>query len=185
MHHFHLGIAPDPKKTAYMGRTAQLLYALVTHDTLCAINIYSHQSFEDNSTLESIHRNWPELISRYRVKGVSGGSWTVDQRRDLRRKNGNVFTTVPDGTVYMPISGGVMASGVNTEAVKLADYWKMRIQGLQSDFETKLDELLPALRKNGYAEEPEIDAQLKFSKDGVQVFFPKYSVLAILSIIEE
>jgi hypothetical protein len=181
VHHFHLGTVQSPKNPTYLARTRELLFALVTDTDFCAINVYGHGSFADVSVLEIIHRNWPELISQYRVIGVTGGHWTADQRRDLRRGNGNILTAVADGTVYMPITGGVMASGVNVEAVKLADYWKMRVQELQTAFESKLEELLPTLRERGYAEEPEIDAQLRFPDGNAHVFFPKYNVSVIIA----
>jgi hypothetical protein len=60
--------------------------------------VYTHQSFEDSTILESIHRNWPELISGYRAKGVTGGEWTEEQRRTIRRKHANVMTRTKDGT---------------------------------------------------------------------------------------
>jgi hypothetical protein len=101
VHHFHLGVASDPMQPAYVGRTGPLLYALVTDQTFCAINVYTHQSFEDSGILESIHRNWPEMISRYRMKRVTGGAWNQAQRRAFRNKNANVFVTTADGTVYM------------------------------------------------------------------------------------
>lgn len=184
VHHFHLGIASDPKNRAYIARTRPLLYALVTHEVFYAINVYSHESFEDTSVLESIHRNWPALIRRYRAKGITGGTWTPDQRRVLRAKNANVATAVADGTVYLPISGGVMASGVNARAAWLSDYWQIRFQRLQADVEAKLDEVLPVLRKNGYTGDSEIEAKLHlFSEVGVQVFFPKYNVLVNLRIM--
>jgi len=182
VHHFHLGVAPDPKDTAYVGRTGPLLYALVNDRTFCAINVHTHQSFEDSTILESIHRNWPEMISRYRMKGVTGGTWNRDQRRALRSKNANVFVVTADGTVYMPISGGVMASGVNAEAVRLADFWQDKVRDIQANFEKQLDDLLPMLRQQGYAGEDEIEAELKLSEAGVQVFLPKYRVLANVTL---
>lgn len=185
VHHFHLGTTPDPKNPSYMSRTGPLLYALVSDQSLCAINIYAHQSFEDNGIVESIHRNWPELIGQYRLKGVTGGIWTPEQRRALRAKNTNVCMTTSDGTVYMPISGGVMSSGVNAEAVLLADYWHGKIQALQGGFEKQLDALMPTLRQQGYAGEDYIEAELRLSDDGVQVFFPKYHVLANVTLIED
>jgi hypothetical protein len=72
--------------------------------------------------------------------------------------------------------------GGNAEAVRLADYWQMRVRNLQIALEAKLDELLPALVQNGYAGEPEIEAKLQFSESGSQAFFPEYSVLAMLNI---
>jgi hypothetical protein len=182
VHHFHLGVASDPKQPAYVGRTGPLLYALVTDQLFCAINIYSHKSFEDSGILESIHRNWPELISRYRVTSVTGGAWTQAQRRAFRSKNANVFVTTDDGTVYRPISGGVMASGVNWEAVWLADYWQIQFQELQANFEKQLDSLLPTLRKQGFGGEEEVEAELKLSEAGVGIFFPKYGVLANVTL---
>jgi hypothetical protein len=176
--HFHLGVASDPKQPAYVGRTGALLYALVTDQIFCVINVYSHQSFEDSGILESIHRNWPELISRYRVKSVTGGAWTQAQRRPFRTKNANVFVTTADGTVYRPISGGVMTSGVNWEAVWLADYWQVQIQELQANVERQLDSLLPNLRNQGFGGEEEIEAELKLSQAGAQVFLSKCRVLA-------
>lgn len=185
VHHFHLGTIPDPKNPAYTERTTALLYAIVGHETLYAINIYDHSSFENTDVLESIHRNWPEIISVYRVKAVTGGVWNKEQRRALRRKNANVFVTTADGTVYMPIGGGVMASGINAAAVRQADYWYFKIRGFQSDFEKQLASLLPTLTQNGYAGEEKIKAELKFFSEAfAQVFFPRYNVLANMTLVQ-
>ena len=107
VHHFHLGTTFYPKNPAYADRTGPLLYAIVGNEAFYAINVYDHYSFENIDVLESIHRNWPEMISHYRAKGVTGGAWNKEQRRALRRKNANVSVTTSDGTVYMPISSGV------------------------------------------------------------------------------
>lgn len=77
-----------------------------------------------------------------------------------------------------------MASGVNAEAVRCADYWQIRVRELQTALEARLGEILPALRQNGYTGEPEIKATLQFSEDGVQAFFPEYNVLAILNVTD-
>jgi hypothetical protein len=185
VHHFHLGTTPYPKNPAYTDRTGPLLYAIVGNGAFCAINVYDHLSFEDTGVLESIHRNWPEMISRYQARAVTGGVWDKEQRRALRRKNANVLVTTADGTVYMPIGGGVMASGINAEAVRHADYWYFKIRGFQSDFEKQLTSLLPTLTQNGYAGEDEIEAELKlFSEAVAQVFFPRYHVLANVTLVQ-
>ena len=182
VHHFHLGRLADASNPAYVERTGPLLYALVNDQTFYAVNVYSHQDFEDTSVLEIIHNNWPDLISRYRVRGVTAGNWSAAEKRALRKKNGNVFAAVADGTVYMPISGGVMSSGVIAEAVRLADFGHDRIHALQTSFELKLAELLPTLTKHGYSGEDEVEAQLKFGVNGPQVFFPKFGILATLTV---
>ena len=187
VHHFHLGVVPDLNDPAYIERTGPLLYAMVRDRTFFAINVYTHQSFEDIGILESIHRNWPETIRQYRARGVTGGVWSKEEKRALRSNNGNVCIATADGTVYMPISGGVMASGVNAEALRCADYWQIRIQQIQADFERRIDEVLPALRQRGFSAEDEIEAVLKLSDTGMGgmgVFFPKYGVLATLTLVE-
>lgn len=64
-----------------------------------------------------------------------------------------------------------------------ADHWHTEIQGMQANFEKMLPaltELMAALRQAGYADEEEIEAQLKISETGDQIFFPKYGVMANL-----
>jgi hypothetical protein len=185
VHHFHLGVVPDPLNPAYVGRTGPLLYALVNERCFCAINVYTHRSFEDSRVLESIHRNWPDMISQYRLKGCTGGAWTQAQRRAFRKKSANVLTTTADGTVYMPIGGPLMASGIKSEVVWLADYWHTKIQAFQANFERQLDVILPTLRRQGFGGEEEIEAELRLSETGVQVFFLKYSVLVSVTIIND
>lgn len=183
VHHLHLGTTLYPKKPAYVDRTGPLLYAIVGNEAFYAINVYDHHSFENIDVVESIHRNWPEMISHYRAKGVTGGTWDKEQRRALRCKNVNIFVTTSDGTVYMPLSGGIVSSGINMGAIYLADFWFLKIRGFQSDFEKQLTSLLPTLTQNRYAGEGTIEAKLKsFSEENAEVFLPKYDVLAKVTL---
>jgi hypothetical protein len=181
VHHFHLGTKPDPKNSAYTERTSPLVYALVDDQTFCAINIYPHGSWEEISIIESIHRNWPDMIRQYRGQSVTAETLSKMQRRAIRKKNTNVFVSTADGTVYMPIGGGVMASGVKLESVMRGDIRHNEIRSLQSRFESQLDQLMPTFLQRGYAGEAEIEAQLRIAETGYQVFFPKYGVLAHLT----
>ena len=181
VHHFHLGTCPDKKSPNYIQRSGPLLFAFVTDNCFYAINVYSHFDFTNNDVIERIHENWPELIEKYRCKGVTAEPLKPDERKSLRAKNGNVFTSVPDGTVYSPISGGVTASGINAEAIKMADYWLIKMAYYQKEVEKMLDEILPVFIKHGYSYEQNIKATLRFQKNsfGFQqpklwVFFPEY-----------
>lgn len=162
VHHFHLGAAPCTKTPTYMGRTGPLLYALVTNETFYAINIYNHDSFADEDVLESIHRNWPEIISRYRAKGITGAAWDKKKRKELRSANLNTSTLCADGTVYLPIGKGVTLSGMSIEAIYEADYWHLKIKRFQSDFENQITTLVPDLMEHGYTGEEMIQAELQF-----------------------
>jgi hypothetical protein len=181
VHHFHLGTTPDPINPNYMARTGPLLYAFIADGLFCAIDVFSHISFEDNRVLECIHRNWPEMISRYRAKGVTGESLSPDTRKTLRKKNTNVLSSVSDGTVYMPLTGGVMASGLTAEALRHGDYWLIEVDKLQKTLNTKLGNLLPELRRHGYTGEPKIEAKLQFVKTKAQAFFPSYDFCVVFA----
>ena len=186
VHHFHLGTTPHPRHAGFVSRTGPLVYALVTDQAFCAINVYTHQSFEDSNILESIHRNWPELISRYRAKGVTGGVWTQEQRRAIRSKHANVLTRTKDGTVYMTIGIATSAAGISFEVIKQADFFQDQIRAFQDNFEKhSLAKLLPLLQRQGLDGEDEVEAELKLSRGSVRVFFPKYNVLANVNFTKE
>jgi hypothetical protein len=182
VHHFHLGTVPHPTRPFFVSRTGPLVYAIVTDEIFGAINVYPHTSFEESSILESIHRNWPELISRYRMKAVTGVALTQVQRRAVRKKHVNVHTTTKDGTVYMTIGGPTTAAGISFEAIKQADMHLEIIRLFQKNFEQKLPEFLPLFQQRNFNGESEIEAKLKLSVAGVQVFFPKYQVLANVTV---
>jgi hypothetical protein len=121
------------------------------------------------------------MISQHRRQGVPAETLSKTQRRTTRNKNTNVFVSTADGTVYMPIGGGVMTSGVKLESLTRGDLCRDEIRSLQSRFESQLDQLMPTFLQRGYAGEAEIEGQLKISEKGYQVFFPKYGVLAHLT----
>lgn len=62
------------------------------------------------------------MIARLRAVGLRGVPLTRDQRRYLRRKNGNAGISMPDGTTYVPTGNGMVASGANTRAIVWSDY---------------------------------------------------------------
>ncbi len=181
VHHFHLCLAPHPTQPGFVKRSGPLLFGLVASDTFYAIGVFGHgtRSFADSDILEIIHRNWPELIARYKANGVTGGAWTAEQRTNLRRANANVMSVVSDGTVYMPTTGGVMASGMNAEAMRAADSWYYRLRALQDAVQATLEsEILPTLRAKGYTDAEEVEARLQVTASGeLQALFPAYGVI--------
>ncbi len=187
VHYFHLGTGPHPTRPFFVSRTGPLVYAMVTDGAFCAINVYSHKSFEENSVLESMHRNWPELISRYRVK-ATGVACTQAERRAFRRKHANVLTRTQDGSVYMPSGGMTSAAGISFEVIKQADMYVDMIRLFQDSFEKKLPELLPFFEQRGFCGGEEIEAKLQLSSmssNSAQVLFPKYQLLANVIFADE
>jgi hypothetical protein len=181
-HHFHLGIKPQPKKPNYVKRSDPLVFALVTESTFYAINFYKHDEFEKFSIIESLHRNWPDAISKYRLRGVHGEELDEKQRKNIRKQSLQTAVTTSDGTVYGPIGGGVTSAGTSVQSVFNAAKWTDEIRRLQSALEGQLYMIMPALERGGYSGEQDVEAELRITADGYQSFFPRYNVLANLAV---
>jgi hypothetical protein len=187
VHHFHLGtkLHGNPKHSYYVERTGPLLFAMVREDDFYAINIYQHNAFERPIIIESIHRNWPQAIRKYRVNGICGEMLTEEQRKHVRRVNCGTLTTVSDGTVYMPIGGGVCSSGEGLEAVLRARRLLGEVKRLQCALEDRVASFIPELRTCGYTGAPEINAKLVgITQREYKVLFPDYRVLANVMLLD-
>jgi hypothetical protein len=183
VHHLHLGTAIAPGASAHVERTGPVLFARITEEAFFAINIYPHGDWENSSVLESLHRNWPDAIKQYRLRGIQGEPLTAMQRRNLRRTNVQAATTTSDGTVYWAIGGGVASSGNSAEAVMRADMLWSDTNQLQLAVQDQLEKFLPHLRAVGYTGQSDIEAKLvDVTPDAFRVAFPKYGVLSNVTL---
>ncbi len=185
VHHFHLGQKPDAKNARYVERTKALVFAILDDGAFYSINAYPHSGWEYVQVLESVHRNFPETIRRFRVQGVTAGDWDQDTRRKLRKDNINLATAVADGTVYMPIGGPTTMAGIKMKAMKDADFWLGIVEQLQTGLAAQLDGLIvPLLKERGYHDGDEVEATLKTAGAGkfqFQAYFPQFDALAALN----
>jgi hypothetical protein len=171
VHHFHIGEVPS-------FRSGPLVFALVTHDCFYAINVFRHGGWESSDIIESVHRNWPQVINRYRVKGIQERNLGVKQRRQLRKSKVQAFVTTNDGTVYTAIGGGVALSGVAATAVIQAAKISNEIKRLQVAVQEQLGRFIVHLSARGYVPEKDIKATLVgIAPEGYQIRFPDYDVL--------
>jgi hypothetical protein len=118
IHHLHLGTSPDPRDPAFVHRTGPVLFAYVTDDTLYAIDVMEHGDWARQRMLEIVHRNWPSLIERYRLKGVVGLEMVPTDKDVKLLRSGHVQSmTQIDGVVYAPPGGGYATDGTSIEVV--------------------------------------------------------------------
>lgn len=183
VHHFHLGVRPHHQRPDYIERSGPVVFALVDETTFYAINVYDHGNWEETSIIESLHRNWPEVIGSYRLRGITGEQLSALQRRTIRKQRFQAAVTTRDGTVYGPIGGPISSAGTKLDSVCQADKWSAEIRNLQSRFEAELYKVVPLLEQRGYAGEQVVEAELQVMKDGYRVFFPRFNVRAQLEII--
>jgi hypothetical protein len=182
VHHFHLGTTLSPGDP-FIERTGPVLFARVTANDFYAISVYSHGTWEDTKIIESLHRNWPDSIRQYRVRGIQGEPLTEAQRRNLRKGNLQTATATSDGTVYMAIGGGVVSSGTSVQAVMRADMLWSDADLLQKAVQDQFEKFLPYLRAGGYTNQTEVKATLiDIPPQAFQIAFPEYGVLSKVTL---
>ena len=180
VHYLHLGLQPYFKDCSFVDRTKQLLFALITDDDFYAINIYpQHGDWETAEILESLHRNWPQVVARYRIPRVPGENLGKQERKNLRNANVQAFTAVSDGTVYAPIRGGVASSGVSIDAVMRTARAYADMKRLQIAMQEQIEKFIIQLRPRGYSDGQAIKATLvAVDSVGYHVLFPEFGVRA-------
>jgi hypothetical protein len=149
-------------------------------DDFYAIDVLpEHGGWETTDILESLHRNWPHVLQPYIIRGVIEGNLTVRERRNLRNANVQAFTSVSDGTVYMPLGLGVVCSGVSFIAVRrAAEVWD-DVRRLQLAVEEQMGAFIIHLQRRGYTDQGSVTANLVgVQRDGYQIHFPDYGFQA-------
>lgn len=123
IHHFHLGTVSDPNDPKFVKRTKDILYAYLTDDRFYAIDVMKHGDWARHRLIEIVHRNWPELIAHYRVKGVKPKHNCSDSDRErlLLRSAGVVWALHIDDASYFPPGGGYASSRISIEVVQQHD----------------------------------------------------------------
>ncbi len=178
VHHFHLG---EALKGNYIERTGPLLFALVTRDNFYAINVFQHGAWADQDIVETLHRNWPDALSSYRLNNViSATEVSESERLILRAKNVNGMFTVSDGTVYAPIGGGVVTSGYNALSILKTDKQRRLLKGLEEKLQSQLVNLKERLYEHGYSGEETIKASLEITENQYLAIFPDYDISVTL-----
>ncbi len=133
IHHFHLGDKLD--KTGSIEGTKELLFAMVDDENFYEIGIYDHSSWFNTEILNIIHKNWPDLISHYKLPFRTRTSIDSDSLKALR--NGNVFVPIQIGnTLYFPFGGGITTSGHSDNAERKSDRDRDKIKNLIANIQT-------------------------------------------------
>ncbi|PPK65313.1 hypothetical protein B0F88_1211 [Methylobacter tundripaludum] len=98
--------------------TDQLLFCVIAESDVFVIQALPHNEeylWVNTQLVEILHRNWPKLILRAKHNGLDPEDIQSAKRHSLRRYNANFLVTVSDGTVYLPLAVGTMASGDSME----------------------------------------------------------------------
>lgn len=93
--------------------TDHLLFCVITENEILMIQTLPHEEQQWVNTLlvQILHDNWPESIAHARHGLMKPESFSTSKLQSLRGYNANFAVTVADGAVYLPMGGGITASG--------------------------------------------------------------------------
>jgi hypothetical protein len=133
VHHLHLYPAPQ--------RSKELLYVVEFSNALLFLDLLDHKAFSRKNLVEILQVEAPEVVSEFELTGIREGFEPTEKERSAARHRGVNLLTQIDGKVFMPLGGGQSASGINSEAVRMADYLFFVAGGWARDFEKNADEI--------------------------------------------
>ena len=113
MHHFHLGRGTD--KDGFVERSDYLLFAIVAPLDAYFVDVRRHPAprgigWVSQGLPRIVHSNWPKLIEKSVLNGVSGVDLTDEQIQELRWKNCSYAMNI-DGRVIAPLLYGTAGDG--------------------------------------------------------------------------
>ena len=184
--HFHLGETKDAD--GFMMQDNPILYAFVTGTDFYALNVYDHEDWSNLEVIETLHRNFPETISLYRMDGVSGLSREIDRKEIecARKAHFNTFVQTKDGTVYANTGAGVMMDGTNVLIRLASDQHHEDLEAYEKWITENPKVFSIELIKRGASEEGEVSGVLRIDDDGrLYIEFPVHDVAFILPELKE
>ena len=147
--HLHLGeklVAPG-----YVERTGNVLFAIFKPDDVYFIDIRDHEGWSDKALLDSVNRNWPELLSCYKIDGKSEYNPTSSDITQLRKKGVNAMIELSDGNSYVSMGGGITTAGTSMNATRTYIELIRMLNGVESQINKNARYFSKSLRPKGRA----------------------------------
>jgi hypothetical protein len=137
--HFHLGTNPHSKRTGFVERTDDLLFAIadLSKAEMYLIDIHPHRGgFTNQDLLRIIENNWPEILEPYTLQGVIGLTYNASDNdiNSLRKSGLNTILQTPNGRFLTSMGGGITAAGTSIRNRREADRVIISIRQLETWF---------------------------------------------------
>lgn len=149
VHHLHLG--STLRSDGLIDRTGPLLFARVDPSDVYLLTVGAHGDWTKQEFVRILHRNWPEVMAKYRIHGVVAGPKPMsdDDIGKLRKRRYTGFLLMPDGTLYMGPGGGYSTDGTSTDVVWKRNELLRTCRHLASLVRDHLEVLKRGCAKNG------------------------------------
>ena len=136
IYHFHLGTSMD-RDGYHVGRTGDIVYAMVTDDTTYFITLSPHGRWADKDLLDIVASNWESLLEKSRINAQNlSVDYDSEGVKRLRGINVNTILKLSNGKCYASIGGGILGNGGSTEA----QMERMGLEQCVKKFEEQWDE---------------------------------------------
>ena len=163
---YHLHLGTKKKSNGFISRTKELLYCYFEEENAYLINIFDHKTFTDQKLIEIVHENWPQVLSKFKIKGITGGNrLDNDDMRVLMYKNCNPSIKMKDGTMYISPSLGVTLGGHSLKDIIQTQniiHWADNQQKLILEL---MPEIIERAKRNGHPFSDVIDFHLSISEN--------------------
>jgi hypothetical protein len=149
IHHFHLGQTVEA--SGFIDRTGPLLFSFITPDDAYCINVFPHGVWSEQELIKIIHRNWPDVISDFKLNGVLGLAHSVSNQDIAKFRKAGVQTMVEVGpsVVYAPVGGGYSMAGTSLRATMESQMYRRLVRSLESHVRENLQIFLDKIAEHG------------------------------------
>ena len=168
IHHFHLGKKMD--KSGFVKGTWELLFARITDTHVYFIDVKGHSSWSDRQLLEIQQKNWPDVMSEFRLKGIVRLQENLSDKQIYRLRNAGVNTLIQlsDGSVFGNFGFGMTMAGRNTAnrnagAMREYMHWANRLKEMEEFVKGQINKMVT----EGISLPPEVHLRLEL--DGERV----------------
>jgi hypothetical protein len=172
IHHLHLG-AVGGETDGRAKRSGPILMAFVQGEHAYFVDVLvhgrGHNPWINRDLVEIIHANWPETIRQYRLNAISVTKLSDEQVNILRRKNATMAVEVKDSTVYAPLGGGYMSSGISMQVLMRADRFCATVRSFETWARANADAIREDIRQQRKVELDELRIELRFTDTTIEL----------------
>ncbi len=118
IHHLHLTDVPLASGSYFSERSPWLLFCIVGSDFLGLIDVRNHGEkdlFSDPDLIKTVAESWPEIMERYRIKGILAPSKSHPPNEVSALRKGGLTSFVKIGShAYMGPGMGLTSASTST-----------------------------------------------------------------------
>jgi hypothetical protein len=178
--HFHLGEELIPGENL-VKRGDPVLFAYMNDDKVYFLNIFSHGRWSDKEVIQLMYNNWPELLEKYIVQGVSAISSEPNSSdiKKLREAGITYFFSINDSEgekVYLiPPGLGLNSARSSTSDSMVLNNIMNQLRHIQDNIIINEAELEKWMAEKGIKKNQEITLELFDFNPSELKLFDKYN----------